>query len=206
MLRIVRSQPRTASLLSGNSVLRAVFGSGRPTPQRQFSVFGMICNPLDCKSAATRESAAGAVQPASGEDGEHGRSVSKPHDRHPQRERRRNQSSPAHVDPERKVDSPDGEEAAEREEQQGRVGETAPKPRQPLPIPSTNSSASTGRTRAGTLLTATKTSGEITHISMRSRTGFSDIPHFNRTFRRFFGLSPSAYRASLVPDTESDKR
>ena len=28
---IVRSQPRTASLLSGNSVLRAVFGSGRPT-------------------------------------------------------------------------------------------------------------------------------------------------------------------------------
>ena len=31
MLRIVRSQPRTASLLSGNSVLRAVFGSGRPT-------------------------------------------------------------------------------------------------------------------------------------------------------------------------------
>lgn len=38
-----------------------------------------------------------------------------------------------------------------------------------------------------------------------SRTGFSDIPHFNRTFRRQFGVSPSAYRASLVPDTESDK-
>lgn len=36
--------------------------------------------------------------------------------------------------------------------------------------------------------------------------GFSDIPHFNRTFRRQFGVSPSAYRASLVPDTESDKR
>lgn len=39
-----------------------------------------------------------------------------------------------------------------------------------------------------------------------SRAGFSDIPHFNRTFRRQFGVSPSAYRASLVPDTESDKR
>ena len=39
-----------------------------------------------------------------------------------------------------------------------------------------------------------------------SRTGFSDIPHFNRTFRRQFGVSPSAYRASLVPVTESDKR
>ena len=48
MLRIVRSQPRTASLLSGNSALRAVFGSGRPAPQRQFSVFGVICNTLVC--------------------------------------------------------------------------------------------------------------------------------------------------------------
>lgn len=35
--------------------------------------------------------------------------------------------------------------------------------------------------------------------------GFNDIPHFNRSFRRQFGVSPSAYRASLVPDTESDK-
>ena len=36
---IVRSQPRTASLLSGNSVLRADFGSDRPTPQQLPSVF-----------------------------------------------------------------------------------------------------------------------------------------------------------------------
>ena len=40
---IVRSQPRTASLLSGNSVLRAVFGSGRPTPLRLPSVFQRFC-------------------------------------------------------------------------------------------------------------------------------------------------------------------
>ena len=36
---IVRSQPRTASLLSGSSVLLAVIGSGRPTPPRRASVF-----------------------------------------------------------------------------------------------------------------------------------------------------------------------
>ena len=40
---IVRSQPRTASLLSGNSVLRAVFGSGRPTPLRLASVVQRFC-------------------------------------------------------------------------------------------------------------------------------------------------------------------
>ena len=38
-LDIVRSQPRTASLLSGNSVLRAVFGSGRPTRRGWFLCF-----------------------------------------------------------------------------------------------------------------------------------------------------------------------
>ena len=43
---IVRSQPRTVSLLSGNSVLRAVFGSGRPTPPRQLSVFQRFCSVL----------------------------------------------------------------------------------------------------------------------------------------------------------------
>ena len=47
---IVRSQPRTASLLSGNSVLRAVFGPGRPTPPRLSSVFWrdlrlVVCQP-----------------------------------------------------------------------------------------------------------------------------------------------------------------
>ena len=49
LLRIVRSQPRTASLLSGNSVLRAGFF----VPLRLASVFrrgyllcsGVICNP-----------------------------------------------------------------------------------------------------------------------------------------------------------------
>ena len=40
---IVRSQPRTTSLLSGNSVLRAVFGSGRPTPLRLASVVQRFC-------------------------------------------------------------------------------------------------------------------------------------------------------------------
>ena len=40
---IVRSQPRTASLLSGNSVLRAGFGSGRSTLPRLVSVFQRFC-------------------------------------------------------------------------------------------------------------------------------------------------------------------
>ena len=40
---IVRSQPRTASLLSGNSVLRADFFRRRPTPPRQLSVFQRFC-------------------------------------------------------------------------------------------------------------------------------------------------------------------
>ena len=43
MLRIVRSQPRTASLLSGNSVLRADFFRRRPTSPRQLSVFQRFC-------------------------------------------------------------------------------------------------------------------------------------------------------------------
>ena len=42
-LDIVRSQPRTASLLSGNSVLRAGFGSGRSTLPRLVSVFQRFC-------------------------------------------------------------------------------------------------------------------------------------------------------------------
>ena len=41
---IVRSQPRTASLLSGNSVLLAVFGFGRPTLPRLVSVFQRFCS------------------------------------------------------------------------------------------------------------------------------------------------------------------
>ena len=40
---IVRSQPRTASLLSGNSVLRADFFRRRPTPPRLASVFQRFC-------------------------------------------------------------------------------------------------------------------------------------------------------------------
>ena len=43
MLRIVRSQPRTASLLSGNSVLLADFFRRRLTPSRQLSVFQRFC-------------------------------------------------------------------------------------------------------------------------------------------------------------------
>ena len=40
---IVRSQPRTASLLSGNSVLLADFFRRRLTPSRQLSVFQRFC-------------------------------------------------------------------------------------------------------------------------------------------------------------------
>ena len=43
---IVRSQPRTASLLSGNSVLRVDFFRRRPTPPRQPSVFQRFCSGL----------------------------------------------------------------------------------------------------------------------------------------------------------------
>ena len=43
MLRIVRSQPRTASLLSGNSVLRADFFRRRLIPQQLPSVFQRFC-------------------------------------------------------------------------------------------------------------------------------------------------------------------
>ena len=42
-LDIVRSQPRTASLLSGNSVLRTDFFRRRLTPQRLPSVFQRFC-------------------------------------------------------------------------------------------------------------------------------------------------------------------
>ena len=43
MLRIVRSQPRTASLLSGNSVLRADFFRRKLIPQQLPSVFQRFC-------------------------------------------------------------------------------------------------------------------------------------------------------------------
>ena len=44
MLRIVRSQPRTASLLSGNSVLHAGFFRRRLAPPRLPSVFQRFCS------------------------------------------------------------------------------------------------------------------------------------------------------------------
>ena len=36
---------------------------------------------------------------------------------------------------------------------------------------------------------------QVSYVCYES--GFNDIPHFNRSFRRRFGVSPSAYRAGL---------
>ena len=44
----------------------------------------------------------------------------------------------------------------------------------------------------------------VTEVAFRS--GFQSIPHFNHTFKRYTGLSPNGYRASLPQQPRKEQR